>query len=59
MALSFGIFVFAFPGFKAGVRLVGFDAGRVRPPLDDLTEEEEGILQQLIEASAVIVDRAA
>jgi 5-dehydro-4-deoxyglucarate dehydratase len=50
---------YAVAAIKAGVRLVGFDAGAVRPPLDDLTEEEEGILQRLIETSAVIVDRAA
>ena len=34
---------------KAGVRLQGFDAGPVRPPLDDLTAEEEAILAKLIE----------
>jgi 5-dehydro-4-deoxyglucarate dehydratase len=31
------------------VRLQGFAAGKVRPPLDDLTAEEEGILAKLIE----------
>jgi 5-dehydro-4-deoxyglucarate dehydratase len=31
------------------VRLQGFAAGKVRPPLDDLTTEEEGILAKLIE----------
>ena len=39
---------YAVAAIKAGVRLQGFDAGRVRPPLDDLTAEEEQILLQLI-----------
>jgi 5-dehydro-4-deoxyglucarate dehydratase len=33
---------------KAGARLVGHDAGPVRSPLTDLTEEEAAMLQQLI-----------
>ena len=33
---------------KAGARLVGHSAGPVRPPLKDLTEEEEGMLLELI-----------
>lgn len=33
---------------KAGVRLLGFDAGPVRSPLDDLTEEEEAMMAELI-----------
>ena len=33
---------------KAGVRLVGRDAGPVRSPLSDLTEEEHGMLAGLI-----------
>lgn len=33
---------------KAGARLVGHDAGPVRPPLTDLTEEEHGMLADLI-----------
>jgi 5-dehydro-4-deoxyglucarate dehydratase len=33
---------------KAGVRLVGRDAGPVRSPLSDLTEDEEGMLGPLI-----------
>ncbi|ABS65927.1 5-dehydro-4-deoxyglucarate dehydratase [Xanthobacter versatilis] len=41
---------YAVAAVKAGVRLVGFDAGPVRAPLDDLTVEEEGILRDLIEA---------
>lgn len=40
---------YAVSAIKAGVRLQGFDAGPVRPPLDDLTAEEEGILAKLIE----------
>lgn len=33
---------------KAGARLVGHDAGPVRSPLTDLTEEESAMLQKLI-----------
>ena len=33
---------------KAGVRLQGFDVGPVRPPLSDLTREEEEMLDKLI-----------
>lgn len=33
---------------KAGMRLVGHDAGPVRPPLTDLTEEEHDMLQSLV-----------
>ena len=43
---------YAVAAIKAGVRLVGFDAGKVRPPLVDLTDEEAGILQRIIEANA-------
>jgi 5-dehydro-4-deoxyglucarate dehydratase len=39
---------YAVAAIKAGVRLQGFDAGKVRPPLDDLTEEEEQMLLKLI-----------
>ena len=39
---------YAVAAIKAGVRLQGFAAGKVRPPLDDLTVEEEGMLDQLI-----------
>ncbi len=35
---------------KAGVRIVGYDAGPVRPPLVDLSEEESAQLAQLISA---------
>ena len=34
---------------KAGARLVGHDAGPVRPPLTDLTTEEEQTLRELID----------
>ncbi|MGI6247485.1 MAG: 5-dehydro-4-deoxyglucarate dehydratase [Pseudochelatococcus sp.] len=40
---------YAVAAIKAGVRQQGFEAGRVRPPLDDLTAEEEGLLAALIE----------
>jgi 5-dehydro-4-deoxyglucarate dehydratase len=40
---------YAVSAIKAGVRLQGFAAGRVRAPLDDLTTEEEAILERLIE----------
>lgn len=39
---------YAVSAIKAGVRLQGFDAGRVRAPLDDLTGPEEEMLAQLI-----------
>lgn len=39
---------YAVSAIKAGVRLQGFDAGKVRPPLDDLTAEEEEMLAKLI-----------
>src|SRR5690606_15322563 len=35
---------YAVSAIKAGVRLRGYDAGPVRPPLTDLTREEEGML---------------
>lgn len=41
---------YAVSAIKAGVRLIGFDAGPVRAPLDDLTPEEETMLRKLIEA---------
>lgn len=40
---------YAVAAIKAGVRLQGFDAGKVRAPLDDLTAEEEDMLAKLIE----------
>jgi len=40
---------YAVSAIKAGVRLIGFDAGPVRAPLSDLTEEEHGMLADLIE----------
>lgn len=39
---------YAVSAVKAGVRLQGFAAGKVRPPLDDLTAEEEEMLANLI-----------
>ncbi len=40
---------YAVSAIKAGVRLAGYDAGPVRPPLVDLTEEESQMLARLIE----------
>ncbi|MDF1609065.1 5-dehydro-4-deoxyglucarate dehydratase [Hoeflea sp. YIM 152468] len=39
---------YAVSAIKAGVRLQGFAAGRVRPPLADLTKEEEAMMEKLI-----------
>jgi 5-dehydro-4-deoxyglucarate dehydratase len=39
---------YAVSAIKAGVRLQGFDAGPVRPPLQDLTGEEISMLEALI-----------
>lgn len=39
---------YAVSAIKAGVRLAGFAAGPVRPPLTDLTEAEEAMLKALI-----------
>ncbi len=41
---------YAVSAIKAGVRIVGYDAGPVRPPLTDLTAEEADMLRALIEA---------
>lgn len=41
---------YAVSAIKAGVRMVGFDVGPVRAPLDDLTHAEEDILRTLIES---------
>lgn len=41
---------YAVSAVKAGVRLQGFDAGPVRAPLKDLTNEEIGMLEALIGA---------
>ncbi|SNR61625.1 5-dehydro-4-deoxyglucarate dehydratase [Paracoccus sediminis] len=41
---------YAVSAVKAGVRLRGFDAGPVRAPLTDLTEEETAMMQALIES---------
>ncbi len=39
---------YAVSAVKAGVRLQGFKAGKVRSPLTELTAEEETILAQMI-----------
>lgn len=39
---------YAVSAVKAGVRLQGFDAGPVRPPLSDLTAEETAMMEALI-----------
>lgn len=39
---------YAVSAIKAGVRLIGFDAGPVRPPLTDLTDEEMDMMAELI-----------
>lgn len=39
---------YAVSAVKAGVRLQGFAAGKVRPPLTDLTKEEEAMMEKLI-----------
>ncbi|MGH1411858.1 MAG: 5-dehydro-4-deoxyglucarate dehydratase [Pelagimonas sp.] len=41
---------YAVSAIKAGVRLLGYDAGPVRSPLTDLTAAEEEVLQALIDA---------
>ncbi|OWW04483.1 5-dehydro-4-deoxyglucarate dehydratase [Rhizobium sp. R72] len=41
---------YAVSAIKAGVRLRGFDAGPVRAPLTDLTEEEVDMMRSLIES---------
>lgn len=46
---------YAVSAIKAGVRLIGHDAGPVRPPLTDLSAEEEAMLKTLIDSA----DRAA
>jgi 5-dehydro-4-deoxyglucarate dehydratase len=40
---------YAVSAIKAGVRLMGFDTGSVRPPLTDLTKEEVDMLAMLSE----------
>lgn len=39
---------YAVSAIKAGVRLQGFAAGKVRPPLDDLTLDEDEMMAKLI-----------
>lgn len=43
---------YAVAAIKAGVRLKGFDAGPVRPPLTDLTEAETAMMSELIASVA-------
>ncbi|MEM7445887.1 MAG: 5-dehydro-4-deoxyglucarate dehydratase [Pseudomonadota bacterium] len=50
MALRGRVKGYAISAIKAGVRLRGFDAGPVRPPLTDLTAEEVATLKALIDA---------
>ena len=45
---------YAVSAIKAGVRLVGFEAGKVRPPLTDLSAEEEGMMAKLIETAKTL-----
>lgn len=40
---------YAVSAIKAGVELAGFQPGHVRAPLTDLTDEERGILQALVQ----------
>ncbi|WP_205626842.1 5-dehydro-4-deoxyglucarate dehydratase [Pseudoponticoccus marisrubri] len=40
---------YAVSAIKAGVNLRGFDTGPVRTPLTDLTEEERGLMQELMQ----------
>lgn len=44
---------------KAGVRLLGFDAGPVRPPLTDITEAETADLKRLIDSVTLHTGRHA
>lgn len=48
MAIRNRVKGYAVSAVKAGVRLQGFDAGPVRPPLQDLTTEETTMLETLI-----------
>ena len=41
---------YAVSAIKAGVRIQGFDAGPVRPPLTDLTKDEHATLERIIGA---------
>lgn len=45
---------YAVAAVKAGVRLVGHAAGPVRPPLTDLTPEEEDMLRALIKTARTL-----
>ncbi|TGQ04793.1 MULTISPECIES: 5-dehydro-4-deoxyglucarate dehydratase [unclassified Mesorhizobium] len=48
MAIRNRVKGYAVAAIKAGVRLKGFDAGAVRPPLTDLSAEEQDMLALLI-----------
>ncbi len=39
---------YAVSAIKAGVALRGFETGPVRPPLTDLTEDERGMLAEVV-----------
>lgn len=43
---------YAVSAIKAGVRLIGYDAGPVRAPLDDLTNMEVAVLKDLIDRNS-------
>jgi 5-dehydro-4-deoxyglucarate dehydratase len=49
---------YAVAAVKAGVRLVGFDAGAVRAPLSDLLPAEEETLRELIACADALISRA-
>lgn len=51
MAIRNRVRGYAVSAIKAGVELVGFQPGPVRPPLTNLTGEEKAMLQALIDAN--------
>ncbi|KAA0969452.1 5-dehydro-4-deoxyglucarate dehydratase [Aureimonas fodinaquatilis] len=50
---------YAVSAVKAGVRLRGFEAGAVRPPLSDLTSDETVLLESIIAKANELVTRLA
>lgn len=50
---------YAVAAIKAGVRIAGFEAGPVRAPLTDLTEEEYAMLADLVTRADELQTRAA
>lgn len=50
---------YAVSAIKAGVRLAGFDAGAVRSPLTDLSEEEVDMLSALIARNTTLTTNGA